>query len=779
METAGEIVGLVHDLGKYSGQFQAYIEADQRKASRGSVDHSTAGSQLLMRDLPKESLRDRMIAEFLALCVASHHGGLIDCLTPEGSNALSERLAKPEENTHIEEAFRKADIHILKRYAELLGVPSLVSSIGKSLEAICYAERSRYGDGKEIRFRFNAGLLLRMLFSCLVDGDHTDAANFAKPGSARHRAQGEYPTWDPLILKLEQRLQAFKLRHPVDHIRRQVSEACRNASQRRKGLFTLTVPTGGGKTLASLRFALHHACKWSLDKIVYVVPYTTIIDQNVQETRGILEPAEYPEDFSSVVLEHHSNILPENETEKSRVLAENWDAPLIYTTMVQFLETLFGAGTRSARRMHQLANAVLVFDEIQALPVKTVHMFCNAINFLVDHCGSSVVLCTATQPLLDRVDATRGALTLPAGGEIIPDVATLYTNLKRVDVRDHRRAVGWRNEEIVELAFAGVKETGSCLIIVNTKRSALALYQLCKAHGSDADICHLSTYMCPQHRRAILARIELRIGKNGDPPKDPGPLLCISTQLIEAGIDVDFGSVIRFVAGLDSIAQAAGRCNRNGRRVNGPVWIVNPSQESLKHLEDIRAGKAAAIRVLGEFADCPISMDDLLSPKTMETYFTYYFFDRKHLMGYPVQLERDDTLLNMLSLNTFAVEEYKRIHRSAPDTVWRQSFKTAARAFKAIEAATRGVIVPYGREGQELIGSLSGATDPAEWRTLLQHAQRYSVSVFPWVLDKLRDVGAVREVQKETGILHLSPAHYSEEFGLSLEAVSDLPFLNA
>ncbi|HUX82148.1 MAG TPA: helicase-related protein, partial [Halothiobacillus sp.] len=413
-------------------------------------------------------------------------------------------------------------------------------------------------------------------------------------------------------------------------------------------------------------------------------------------------------------------------------------------------------------------NAVLIFDEIQSLPVNCVHLFNNAMNYLADFCGTTVVLCTATQPVLDRVDANKGAIRIPAGNELMRDVKQLFNDLKRVEVVNRRKAGGWTQDEIAALAFEQIAESGSCLVIVNTKKAAQAIYRLCK-ESDTVKVFHLSTNMCPAHRKAILNEVRARLDQ-----VPPVPTLCISTQLIEAGVDVDFGSVIRFTAGLDSIAQAAGRCNRNGRPTPGLVHVINPrpEDENLAKLPDIQVGREKAERVLNDFdADPEKYSNNRIGPEAMAWYYKNYFFDRANDMSYPVaakQMGHDDTLLNLLSDNTLAVADYKRTKRQAPAIYLRQSFMTAAKAFKAIDAPTRGVIVPYGDAGKALINALCAAYLPDKEFELLRRAQQFSVNVFPNVLEKLSKANVVREVQESTGVLYLvDPRYYSLEFGLS------------
>ncbi len=416
--------------------------------------------------------------------------------------------------------------------------------------------------------------------------------------------------------------------------------------------------------------------------------------------------------------------------------------------------------------MHQLANAVLIFDEIQTLPINCVHMFNNAINFLADHCGSTVVLCTATQPLLDKVDANKGAIRIPAGNELMPDVKQLFDDLNRVEIDNRRKAGGWAMEEVAALAFEEARKANSCLVIVNTKNAAQTLYRLCKDQ-SEFTAYHLSTNMCPAHRKSILAEVRDRLDK-------AQPTLCISTQLIEAGVDVDFGSVIRFTAGLDSIAQAAGRCNRNGRLETGHVHVVNPKpeDENLGMLPDIRIGRDKAERVLDDYENDPARFGkNRIGPEAVTWYYQNYFFDRASAMAYPVSdktLGHDDTLLNLLSINSQAVADYGRTKGQAPDIYLRQSFMAAAKAFKAIDAPTRGVIVPYDKAGREIITTLCAAYLPDKEFDLLRRAQQFSVNVFPQILERLGEIGVVKEIQEGTGILFLTDSrYYSAEFGLT------------
>lgn len=789
LKDQGELIGLLHDLGKYSQAFQSYIKSavgllnqdeDEEFVDaaglKGKIDHSTAGAQLIWQELSKQGQLGQIVGQILSLCVASHHSGMIDCLSSDtnslGEDIFGRRMNKVDDRTHLQEALTKADNSILSRAKTLTGKPDMLSAMQAALTKI--VRFAPIKDGKSTVAQQQFGLLARFLFSCLIDADRVDSADFESPKAEKLRAHGRYIEWSVLCDRLEKHLSELKPAKAIDYLRCDISNHCRNAASRDKGIYTLTVPTGGGKTLASLRFALHHAKKHKMDRVIYVIPFTSIIDQNAEVVRSILEPK--GTEPSSVVLEHHSNLTPEEQSWRGKILAENWDAPVIYTTSVQLLETLFGAGTRGARRMHQLANTVLIFDEIQTLPVNCVHLFNNAINFLVDQCGSTVVLCTATQPLLDQVNVEKGALRIPAGNELMSAVKKLFDELKRVEVKNRRKPGGWTNDEIASLAMEETRRAGSCLVIVNTKNAAQTLYRLCK-QPDGIPLYHLSTSMCPTHRRAILTEIRERLEKRL-------PVLCFSTQLIEAGVDVDFGAVIRFTAGLDSIAQAAGRCNRNGLRDIGIVHVINPQDERIEMLQDICIGRDKAERVLDEYEDNPLQFgNDRIGLEAMKRYYTYYFFDRQSEMDYPLSanaIGHDDTLLNLLSGNSLAVHEHKEITGKIPNIYLRQqSFMSAAKAFKAIDAPTRGVIVQYGKEGQAIVADLCAAYLPDKEFDMLRRAQQFTVNVFPNVLERLTNAGAVQEIQEGTGILYLDYRYYSDEFGLSETPVRNMEALNA
>ena len=790
LESAGELLGLMHDFGKYSRKFQKYIHDetgllnpdldDEESMLNGSkVDHSTAGAQWVYRELRKFGAAQgigEFFGQMLGLCIASHHGeGLIDCLDREGNPKWIERFNKTDELTHLAECERNADEAVQQKAKELAG-ENLIRSLLNAVKPIL-SDQATNNKIKE----FYLGCLTRFLFSCLIDADRINSSDFEREAQKEVRRLTEKPDWQSAINQLETKLAGFENRYPIDEIRRKISDNCLKRAVDFQGIYTLTVPTGGGKTLASLRYALHHAQKHNLERVIYIIPYTSIIDQNAQAVREILG-----EDW---VLEHHSNLEPEKQSWQDKLLSENWDKPIVFTTMVQFLDAWFGGGTRGARHIHPMTNSVLIFDEIQTLPVKCVHLFCNVLNWLTTFGKSTAVLCTATQPLLGESGlrnfpegkresiAARGLLRLPENAEIMgkhQDLDKLSDELSRVEIQFNEKVGGWNVEEAGTFLLEQFQTTQSCLFIVNTKKWAQELYQYCQRQNVPPEaLFHLSTNQCAAHRKAIFDTIKARL-KNGE------PVICISTQLIEAGVDISMACVIRALGGLDSIAQAAGRCNRHGEKEGkGQVWVLNlQEQDFTRILPDIQAGKTHAERVFRDFAG-----QDILQPAAMKRYFEYYFYNRSGEMVYPINKnDKNDGLLHWLSDNCFnrgakfsgyLKNDILRNHDLYP--LLMQSFKSAGRAFQAIDAPTHAVIVPYG-EGAELIAKLCGEWDPKEMHRTLQKAQRYSVNVFPNVWGKLQKENALHETIEGSGIYYLKERYYNDEFGLSLDETSEMTF---
>ena len=450
----------------------------------------------------------------------------------------------------------------------------------------------------EGRDAFSVAFFVRMVFSCLVDADFLDTEQFMNPEQSAER-----PTWPSDVLtRMEACLDAHmtKLKSgstPVNVERCKVREDCLAAAVQRPGLFSLTVPTGGGKTLSSLAFALRHAQRHGLRRVVYVVPFTTITEQIAEQFRHVMQPL----GDGDPVVEHHSNLDAGSETTASRLATENWDAPLVVTTAVQFYDSLFAARPSRCRKLHNLAKAVIVLDEAQTLPVDYLDPCLRVLRELTANYGSTAVLCTATQPAVQRRDDF--GIGLDGVREIVPDPPRLYARLKRVDV-EH---LGQRNDASLAEDIMAHEQV---LCIVNTRRHARTLSE---AIGDrDHQHFHLSALMCPQHRTTVLTEIKTTLTAKQ-------PCRVISTQLIECGVDIDFPIVYRSLAGVDSIAQAAGRCNRNGVQKRGRTFVFRSEHEEAERYFADTANCAAQVLPLHED---PLSLD------AVEHYFRLYYWDQ-------------------------------------------------------------------------------------------------------------------------------------------------------
>lgn len=667
----GYATGLWHDLGKYSERFQAYLrsgagadyhvaEADEGRGARlPKTDHTSAGAQHAVGQVP-------VLGHLLAYSISGHHAGLLDAL---GDGACLER--------RLEKAVEQWQ-HGLSELPALT-VPALPPFLQAALDR-------RGSDPKSTAFSF--AFFVSMLFSSLVDADYLDTEAFMDPVRAAGR-----PAWpDDVLDRMEVALDQYMSKlgddgSKVNACRRRVREACLGAADRRPGLFSLTVPTGGGKTLSSLAFALRHARRHGLRRIVYVIPFTSIIEQNAEVFRGVFEPL-VQAGMADPVLEHHSALDVGRETVESRLAAENWDAPLVVTTSVQLFESLFANRTSRCRKLHNLARAAIVLDEAQKIPVEYLEPCLRALRELTSSYGSTVVLCTATQPAVHRREDF--PIGLEGVREIVAEPHTLYLDLKRVDVE----SIGLRDDN--ELA-GRLREHDQVLCIVNTRGHARELFTRLKDVPGTT---HLSAAMCPEHRSTVLAGIREGLARGA-------PCRVISTQLVEAGVDVDFPAVYRSLAGLDSIAQAAGRCNREGRLASARTYIFRSEHETREAF--LRDTANAASQILGS-DDARALYDDILSLEAVEHYFRLYYWSQQERWDQEGILGRLQLVPN---------------NRNLP---FQFSFRENAARFRLIRDAGEPVIVPWGEVGARLCRRLTAWAGLPD-RQVLRGLQRFTVQV--------------------------------------------------
>ncbi len=720
-----DLAGAWHDLGKARPGFQRHVVSEpnthiEGRSSNTERTHSAAGALHAQTEFARllDARSAAALARTLQYLIAGHHAGLADWQTNDGHVGLVARLATPAARIEYQEALQA-----------LVDADETVRA-APDTNTLTAAARALLGQREPLA----RALALRMLFSALVDADfldtelhfncqaHAQRARFATIADLAERLQGH-------LAALARSVQADgQADTPVMAARAQVQQACLAQAAQPLGVFTLTVPTGGGKTLSSLAFALEHARRHGLRRVVYAIPYTSIIEQTANVMASIFG--------ADQVIEHHSQAeaAPGDETTASRLACENWDAPLIITTNVQLFESLFANRTARCRKLHRLAGSVIVLDEAQMLPPEFLQPILDTLNVLLARYRISLVLCTATQPVLTdqaHFDARKCLRGLPAPLPIIAQPQYLFEQLRRTQIvwpPDLQTPIGLS-------ALAEQVQAEPCaLVIVNTRKDAIELARLLPRDST----LHLSAAMCGAHRAQVIDELRARLARRTASADDS--LHVVSTQLIEAGVDVDFPVVWRALAGLDSIAQAAGRCNREGRlagRLGQVRVVVRPIPKVLAQLVSA-ADTTRSLHAAG--------LPDALAPEAFERYFKL-FYARQH------SLDKHD-IVDLLS------------ERGGPMEF---NFRSAAERFKLIDDADQvSLLIPLHRklqghdQLQPLIAQLArGDTD----RWLLRSVQRYVLNIRQHQLDELLKTRAVTPLV--SGLYLLDDEHcYDSRFGL-------------
>jgi CRISPR-associated endonuclease/helicase Cas3 len=689
------LAGLLHDIGKLSPQFQAYL----RNECDSGGDHSIAGARLAMDRYGGT----KPLAQMLAVIVAAHHAGLPD------RDRLEARISRAS---------------VPSQWKELIGELPKAEQLFSNMKAGGPAG-------------FTESFLIRMLYSCLVDADFLETERFYDGAVARGGGTS--------LAILRDRLNAFMADKStkagdsaVNRLRAEVLAHVRQKAALTPGLFTLTVPTGGGKTLASLSFALDHAVRHGLSRIIYVIPYTSIIEQTAKVFRDALAT-------DTDILEHHASFdwerfekgkQPDDAdgTAKLRRAAENWDVPIVVTTAVQFFESLFANRSSRCRKLHNIANSVVVLDEAQTLPIHLLRPCLAALDELARNYHTSVVLCTATQPAIKISDGFKTGLAINAERELAPDPTRLYDALKRVAVESR----GATTDEEIATRFRG---SDRMLCIVNGRQHAQALF------GAIRDLpgaYHLTTFMCPRHRRIVLDTIRARL-------EAKQPVRLVATSLIEAGVDVDFPEVWRAAAGLESIAQAAGRCNREGTLDSGRVVVFEPAEQKLQH-EIAQRWQATAVAWRQE--------DDLLGLGAVRRYFREFYWSK------------GDAALDVSKVNDRNGGILDAIRERARDFTF--PFAGIAQAFRLIDDIMEPVIVPWkanaaDTEAEDLLARIAAMERPRA--VDLRRLQQYTVPIPPKARDAWLARGVLRPVHPTLGeaLLRFDDlAHYDGSIGINL-----------
>ncbi|ETI70719.1 CRISPR-associated helicase/endonuclease Cas3 [Neobacillus vireti] len=762
------LAGMLHDLGKYSNEFRDYIiEAvnnPDAPPKRGSVDHSTAGGKLLYEifHTTKITRNTGLVAEVVGNAIISHHSYLQDFLNPDLESNYLSRVRDKElaEFSRSKQAF----------FEHVMSEKDFYDYVGKAAEELetFLANESSVNNEKQLMF------LTKFIFSTLIDADRTNTRLFEENRSNESVEDFEalFNTYyERLTAKINSFNQHPNAHTPINLLRTKMSDQCDLFAEKPSGIYTLSIPTGGGKTLASLRYALKHAKLFNKKRIIYVVPYTTIIEQNAEEVRKILMD-------EANILEHHSNVIEDvNDNDESqsgkmslqqklKLAKDNWDSPIIFTTMVQFLNVFYAKGSRNIRRLHNLSESVIIFDEVQKVPISCVSLFNQALNFLKIYAHSSIVLCTATQPALDFVEHK---LEINTDAEMIEDLDHVIEAFKRVEIIDQATNEVFNNEKLAEFVEAKMEEVQSVLVILNTKSVVKKLYEQLLEKENGFPIYHLSTSMCAAHRNKILDEVRAQLNEGNK-------IICISTQLIEAGVDVSFDCVIRSLAGLDSIAQAAGRCNRHGEKSIQNVYVIDHGEENLNHLKEIKVGKQISRRILVDIRkDNTNHGGHILSTQAMDRFFKEFYTEFESNLNYFIpKLKKEMTELLTATKTKYSYHDsyYINNEKKSLPLFLANSYRTAAEHFHVIDNLTTSVIVPY-EAGREIIADLNGNGSIEDLSKLLKKAQQYTINLFKFEKERLAENEGLVSLM-DGKILALKEGAYNKRFGLNLE--NDSPF---
>ena len=738
-----KIAGLLHDIGKLTDEFNDYIHIaakNPKSVKRGSVNHSSAGAKYIMDYGAEHGIK--YSPQIIAYSIFSHHG-LNDCVDESEKDKFTPRL-------NVDENRYQSVLNNIGPLIDTVDLKSLLEESEKEFKDFIekinnVAKDMKSADKKNCCFL--VGCLERLILSYLVDADRRDTAEFMHNKIYKRKKQEEiHGLWVDYQKKLNQKLDSFNTDTKIDMLRKQMSDYCFDFAEKGNGIYRLSIPTGGGKTLSSMRYALELAKKENKEHIIYVAPFLSVLEQNADEIKTILKDDEN-------ILEHHSNVsIDENNIEelsRHELLADDWSAPVIMTTTVQFLNTLFDGSMQSVRRLHQLTNAVIIIDEAQSIPIKCLNLFTTFMNFL-SYCGNStIVMCTATQPLFEKIN--RPLLYNEKCKDMIPNIEFFSNEFKRVHI-ERPNQNKYNYESLAH--FILDKMDQNILIVLNTKGAVRGVYrEIKKLVNDDVDIIQLTTYMCAQHRLDIIDGMKQSLLKR--------KTICISTQLIEAGVNISFQTVIRSISGLDSIIQTSGRCNRNGESIGGIVYMVD-LEENTKVLGDIHDSINATKSVLDKY------QGDLLMPDAINKYYDIYYYGIMHEKN--LNCPMDYCLNNNLATKTL----FEFLSTNRRPTGYRyllsQAFKYAGKNFNVIERGnTVGLITQYGEAEGIVEKMLKNSGDLDFVKKCLKKLQRYTVNVYQRDvrLEELENHHGI--IQFDEDILILDKGFYTKEKGLSTE----------
>lgn len=749
------LAGLIHDMGKATEKFNIYLDKsfNGEPVKKGSVNHTFAGVIYLLEKYHKtpnaENLGNYLTSEIISWVIGSHHG-IFDCVDLDCKDGFQYRLDKDRKEICYEEAKFYFNKYVISEQ-------EIEEHFNKASEEIYrFFDLINNDVRKNEELYFQIGILNRLILSALIYADRKDTREFMNNTVSIEKYE---PNWKKQREYLEEKISCFDYSSQINQVRKIISEQCLAFSDNPTGIYRLNVPTGGGKTLSSLRYALAHAEKYNKKRIIFIIPLLSILDQNAKIIKNNIADKD-------LVIEHHSNVVFEDMTdiqnedlEQYELLTENWDSPIIVSTMVQLLNIFFSHKTTTVSRMRALSDSVIIIDEIQSLPKKVTLMFNCAINFLSKYCNSTIILSSATQPCLEEVDWKLQYAPNPDMVSLTEEQLAIF---KRANIIDKTTKYGMELDECVTFCEKLSNDNESLLLICNTKNEAREIFEKLQKQIIDENVrlFHLSTSMCQKHRKAVLTDIQNELNFVQNQHTKDIKIICVATQLVEAGVDFSFKCVVRVMAGIDNLAQATGRCNRsNEYKEKGTVYLINLKNENLKNLMDIQSAQISTLKVLEENKSS--EEFDLIGEYATNIYYKYLYREVKEELKYC--LKGKNTSLTALLANKVDVNKH-----SQNNYIMHYPFKSCGELFNVFEENTIDVIVPYG-EGKEIITKLRENSFNQfsfdEIDKLIKQAKAYTINVFKWQVEKLMEYGYL-EVCCDNRIYVLNSKMYSSQFGL-------------
>lgn len=768
------LCGIAHDVGKCKHKYSSYLYTDEndRRKLRGTIAHASTGAKYIYDRYHENDGSTKIMVEMISYAVAAHHG-LFDCVDVEHEDIFFRKVNEVED---YDEACRNAGRDYLEGYqldkifnesaTEFRLVWNKVKTLFDRLTPLLIVENQQNARAKGSECRlFLCAALQRLILSILIDADWEATSDFMN-GVDTLSKQAEFDARE-IFSQAQSHFEAYmqKKQCSIDSSRltdkeREIMEArnflqdeCRRFAKHSAGIYCLPIPTGGGKTLSSLAYALEY-CRLhpETERIIYVSPYISITEQNAQVFREVVGN-------DSRVLENHSAVIrkAENGSEDYRNHTSskfdiNWEEPFICTTFVQFMNTLFSDKSESIRRMHRLVNAVVIIDEVQSMPMKCVHTFNYMMNFLNAVCNTDIILCTATQPTLAQAKCP---ICYSEPKYMIENADSWFRKFERVTIYTPKMDKKYTFESLGNEIAKRAKEYQSILVVLNTKSAVRRLYDIIK--NLNVRVQYLTTNLCAEHRSDKIKEIKEVLNKKCE------PIVVVSTNLIEAGVDISFACVYRSMTGLDSLAQTAGRCNRNGELDCGNVHLITLEGENTGNMEELQQNIRVTEEVLLQYERSSRDnqgeqSDSLLMPKWMDLYYKNVYFYASDQMNFPL-VEQDRNIVELLSYGFGTAEKKNQMN---------QAYKTAGQAYRVIDDDSFGVIVPY-KEGAEIIEAIQTASDMKEIKAQIRQAQRYTVNVRG---NRLKEYdGLIQPVSDNMPGLYMvaAPGAYNMEYGITPE----------